>query len=400
LQEISDRTTAFAARLAAIVIATRGAPFGEPHFLLKVNPMRKIEFARALLATSALLGASASAVAQTDGWYIGAEAGLVVVPTIKFNHLANSWQQTHENGYVGIGQVGYGFGNVRLEGEFSYRHSDLDRFTDPLGSRSAGGSIGGGAVMANAYYDFTTASKLTPYLGVGIGGLDLSAKRITAAGVGVLDNDQTKFAYQGIAGVSYDVSDTMAVKADYRYIRSEKASMTVEPSYGGGNASGTYEAHSFLIGLTFKFPPAAAPAPPPPMQASAPMPPPPPPARIVPPKPVAPAVIEKNYMLFFDFDESVLTEDAKAIVNQAADNARKNHTVTINLTGYTDLSGSEAYNLKLSVRRGESVKKQLIALGIPKEEITVVGKGKSDPLVPTKDGVREAQNRRVVINLQ
>jgi outer membrane protein OmpA-like peptidoglycan-associated protein len=46
------------------------------------------------------------------------------------------------------------------------------------------------------------------------------------------------------------------------------------------------------------------------------------------------------------------------------------------------------------------VRKLLEQLGIPAGEITVVGKGKSDPLVPTKDGVREAQNRRVTIVLE
>jgi outer membrane protein OmpA-like peptidoglycan-associated protein len=112
------------------------------------------------------------------------------------------------------------------------------------------------------------------------------------------------------------------------------------------------------------------------------------------------APIPKTFMVFFDFDKDVLTPEAKAIITQAAEACKKNHSATIALTGHTDLSGSVPYNQKLSVRRGEAVKKMLVQLGIPANEIGVVGKGKSDPLVPTKDGVKEPQNRRVQIVLQ
>ncbi|MDY0240902.1 MAG: OmpA family protein, partial [Rhodospirillaceae bacterium] len=59
----------------------------------------------------------------------------------------------------------------------------------------------------------------------------------------------------------------------------------------------------------------------------------------------------------------------------------------------------DAYNMALSLRRANAVKAELVKLGIPANEISVVGKGKADPLVPTADGVREPQNRRVQINL-
>ena len=50
---------------------------------------------------------------------------------------------------------------------------------------------------------------------------------------------------------------------------------------------------------------------------------------------------------------------------------------------------------KLSERRAEAVKAELVRLGVPAAVITTIGRGEEDPLVPTKDGVREAQNRRV-----
>ena len=56
--------------------------------------------------------------------------------------------------------------------------------------------------------------------------------------------------------------------------------------------------------------------------------------------------------------------------------------------------------MALSIRRANAVKDALVRAGIPANQIAVIGKGESDPLVPTADGVREPQNRRVEILLQ
>jgi iron complex outermembrane receptor protein len=122
------------------------------------------------------------------------------------------------------------------------------------------------------------------------------------------------------------------------------------------------------------------------------------PAAYTPPPVVAPApAVAHSYMVFFDFDKSDLTSDATAIVDQAAKNAGPAKATEISVTGHTDTVGSDAYNMRLSKRRAESVAAQLEKDGIPSSEIAIVAKGKRDLLVPTKDGVREPQNRRVTI---
>ena len=85
---------------------------------------------------------------------------------------------------------------------------------------------------------------------------------------------------------------------------------------------------------------------------------------------------------------------------QAAEEFKRSGQARIIATGYTDLSGSAAYNQRLSERRADTVKQELIRLGVPAAAITAVGRGESNPLVPTKDGVREPQNRRVEIVLR
>jgi iron complex outermembrane receptor protein len=121
-------------------------------------------------------------------------------------------------------------------------------------------------------------------------------------------------------------------------------------------------------------------------------------AAFVPPPTVAPTPsVPKSYLVFFDFDKSDLTPQATEIVDQAAKNAGPAKITQLTVTGHTDTVGSDAYNLRLSRRRAESVATQLEKDGIPSGEIEIVAKGKRDLLVPTADGVREPQNRRVQI---
>ena len=121
-------------------------------------------------------------------------------------------------------------------------------------------------------------------------------------------------------------------------------------------------------------------------------------AAYVPPPAVAPIPsMPKSYLVFFDFNKSDLTPQAVTIVGQAAANAGPAKVTQLTVTGHTDTVGSDAYNMRLSRRRAESVASELEKDGIPSSEIEIVAKGKRDLLVPTADGVKEPQNRRVQI---
>ncbi len=120
-------------------------------------------------------------------------------------------------------------------------------------------------------------------------------------------------------------------------------------------------------------------------------------AAYVPPPVQAPAPAPRSYLVFFDFNKSDLTPQAVEIVDTAAKNAGPAKVTQLTVTGHTDTVGSDAYNMRLSRRRAESVAAQLEKDGIASSEIEIVAKGKRDLLVPTGDGVREPQNRRVQI---
>ena len=125
----------------------------------------------------------------------------------------------------------------------------------------------------------------------------------------------------------------------------------------------------------------AAPPPPPPPLPPAPPPPPP----------------QKVFLVFFDWDKYNITPEGQQIIALAAQQYKAGGSVRIQVTGYTDLSGSAGYNQRLSERRANAVASALAALGVARSDMAVTGRGMNDPRVPTAPGVREPQNRRVEI---
>jgi outer membrane immunogenic protein len=123
--------------------------------------------------------------------------------------------------------------------------------------------------------------------------------------------------------------------------------------------------------------------------------PPPPPAPIAAPAP--PPAAPKVFIVFFDWDRDTITPEGQQIIQQASDAYKAGAPVQIQITGYTDRSGSAGYNQRLSERRANNVARAMAALGVPKEQMVVSGRGENDNRVPTADGVREPQNRRVEI---
>ena len=113
--------------------------------------------------------------------------------------------------------------------------------------------------------------------------------------------------------------------------------------------------------------------------------------------PAPPPVTRKVFLVFFDWDRDTITPKGAEILEQAAAAYKSGAPVRIMVTGYTDRSGSPGYNQRLSERRANNVANALAALGIPRDQMAVSGRGENDNRVPTAPGVREPQNRRVEI---
>ncbi len=302
-----------------------------------------------------------------------------------------------DGGFTGEAAVGYGFGNgFRVEVEGDYIQNRLKNVTSEgpgVGGKAAGQEQKYGAFL-NGYYDFDVGLPyLYPYLGGGVG---WQVARFDGAG-GTLnggdasfDKDKSALAYQGIAGVAVPIAPIPGLSAtvEYRFI-GLAGSRKYNGSYAGAPV-GAKILHEYnnqvLVGLRYAFgvtpPPAPAPSPAPaPVAAPAP----------------APA---KTYLVFFDWDKSDLTPRATEIIAQAASDSHTQQTTDIVVNGYTDTSGTVAYNQGLSERRAQAVESQLVTDGVQQSEISIHAYGETHLLVPTGPGVREPQNRRVQIILQ
>ena len=124
-------------------------------------------------------------------------------------------------------------------------------------------------------------------------------------------------------------------------------------------------------------------------RAMAPPPPPPPPAEA--------CNTELPGLIFFEFDSAVPGTEASQIADYVAQNAAACSWRTFNVVGHADRSGSNAYNMDLSQRRADAVASLLGSRGIATGSIDTTARGEENPRVPTDDGVRELQNRRVEI---
>ena len=123
------------------------------------------------------------------------------------------------------------------------------------------------------------------------------------------------------------------------------------------------------------------------------MPPPPPPPPAPPPAPPPPPV----FLVFFDWDSAVVGPSGREVIGLAAQTYKAGSPVAVQVTGFTDTSGSADFNQRLSVRRADAAAAVLVQDGVPQNALMVTGRGQNDLRVPTPDGVREPQNRRVEI---
>ncbi len=102
-------------------------------------------------------------------------------------------------------------------------------------------------------------------------------------------------------------------------------------------------------------------------------------------------------LIFFEFDSATPGPDAAEIVSYVTENAGPCNWSSFQVVGHTDRSGSNAYNLELSQRRADAVANLMTSRGIPQSALDTTANGEENPRVPTADGVRELQNRRVEI---
>jgi OmpA-OmpF porin, OOP family len=317
------------------------------------------------------------------------------------NAAGTKIENEFEVGYVGVLSLGWGFGNgLRAEIEGSYRSNEVSD-TKTGGQSIQGTASGTGTavsygVMANILYDFDLGSSLggiVPYIGGGVGYIwhdyqDVGGSFSDGRKL-VYNGDTGAFGYQAILGAALPIDSVpgLAITAEYRFMGTTGHDIngTVNATGGaGGRAQERFNSevdnfnHSLLIGLRYAF--NAAPV----VAAAA----------------AVPVAAARTYLVFFDWSKADLTDRARQIIGEAAAARSSTGVTRIEVNGFTDRSGPASYNMGLSQRRANAVAAELVRRGVPRNEIVTRGFGEENNLVPTADGVREPQNRRVEIILK
>jgi peptidoglycan-associated lipoprotein len=158
-----------------------------------------------------------------------------------------------------------------------------------------------------------------------------------------------------------------------------------------------------------KVPPTAPAAPPPPPPTAPvtpprPVQPPPPPEPVLAPRPLNDDEIFARKSLdeltreltdvHFDLDRAEVRDDARAGLQKDADWLKRWTSTQVTIEGHCDPRGSAEYNLALGSRRASAVKDYLVNLGVPANRVTVVSKGKEQPLCSEESESCWQQNRR------
>jgi OmpA-OmpF porin, OOP family len=361
---------------------------------------------RTALIAAGMMATPVVAMAQPiTGLYIGAGVGLNApadprasgMPGSHGGHLTIN----EDFGINGNVAVGYGIGNgfrFEIEGDGmnnGVRNLQGTRF---FPTQSNNGSLTTYGVMANALYDLDVGTPYVfPYVGLGAGYQWTNMDNVTFVEpnhhFGYSSSSQSgAFAAQAIVGASFPMpfAPGLSLTADYRFmdiLGGEKFSGVGLSGTGtlissGAKLSNQFE-NQFVLGVRYSFGAPPAPPPPTPMQAAVPAP--------------TPA---RSYLVFFDWDKANLTDRARSIIKEAADNSTHVSYTRIAVNGYTDTSGTPQYNQGLSIRRAQAVAGELVRDGVPQNIINIQGFGDTHLLVATGPGVREPQNRRVEIVIQ
>jgi outer membrane protein OmpA-like peptidoglycan-associated protein/opacity protein-like surface antigen len=353
-----------------------------------------------LLAGAALLAFCQPAEAQQlRGTYAAIEAGASwIVDDERFfqdsifttgAYTYDEYRGDFDRGWALFGSIGYAFENrIRVELELGYRDNEFEQLYDSSSSPiDSGGGLSEFSIMANLLYDIPLGKRWSVSLGGGVG-MDRANLKVDTLD---FDDSDWRFAYQGIAGLNYAIGERTQLFLNYRFLHVDAPEFTWYEDVTPGITHRTIflsdiNKQSVSLGLRVAFNGPDVPPPPPPVTPPPPPPPPPP--------------MPDQFVVFFGFNKSNISGEAMQVITDAATTAKEKGSASIIIIGHTDSSGSDAYNEALSLRRATAVKGALVSLGIAEDKISPTGKGETELLVKTGDGVKEPQNRRATIDLK
>ncbi|HEY6033649.1 MAG TPA: OmpA family protein [Kofleriaceae bacterium] len=105
--------------------------------------------------------------------------------------------------------------------------------------------------------------------------------------------------------------------------------------------------------------------------------------------------IEIKQTVYFDFNKATIKSVSFELLNEVAQALADNPKIKVEVQGHTDSVGNDAFNLKLSQSRAESVRTYLIKRGISSDRMVPKGYGENVPIADNRTEAGRSQNRRV-----
>lgn len=197
-----------------------------------------------IIALFALFSFNINAATPFGGPYINLFGGYAAIPS---NVETGGFNNVHyQAGYDAGGSLGYKSGPFRYEIQLAYLYASVSTFEfNGVTQTTTTGRTGGGTIMLDLIYDFENLNTaLAPYLGIGVGGARIDTKlNSSLPSTTAYQNQRSMFAYQGLAGVTYNFSESISTDLHYRYVIT-----TNNQSFNR-----VFQGHLFNLGVTYRY---------------------------------------------------------------------------------------------------------------------------------------------------
>ena len=332
-----------------------------------------------IISLSLLMSPQVNAAAENAGeFYLGAKTGWA-----NFTGFCDDVCSDEDNdAWGGSLYGGYQFNEwFSLEGGYNYLGKDKGYVGKDKGYAGTGyieSQVQNGELGAKLDWNLTSAWNLFGKVGGSYNYIDQS---------GTVSGTEENWSLMLGAGVEYQLSHNWRIRTEYQWFN----------NVGENSTTGKSDINYLTLGLSYYFgsaAPAAAAATTAavvqeepaeePMVAEEP----------VATEPVPAVTLSKGA---FEHDSTELTPEAQSSLDQVVTHLKASPETRVDVIGYTDSTGSAAYNQKLSEKRAQSASNYLESQGIDESRVTTIGKGEEDPIADNNTAEGREQNRRVEV---
>jgi len=246
---------------SAPAVTYHAAPAAGRHeIIINQLPAPAPVVAAPVVAAPVARSVSAAPNAWSSRVYVGARGGLSFLEDTDFRAGGASIDNDYRDpDYTVSAVVGWAAKvnnhiQYRLEAELGYQRADVDTHSSRNFNVGSSGSDGDTQTIfgfANAYVDVPIVKRLSATVGGGLGAGYVEFDDHGIDGLGTLvDDSDTVFGYHLDAGLTYDVTDRIAVEALYRYTNFIDVGLTAED---GNSSEADIESHNVLVGARYGF---------------------------------------------------------------------------------------------------------------------------------------------------